>query len=125
MCSGGRIVNYLKAMLGDARHNVVFVGYQAEGTPGAVIQKYGPGHGYVDIDTERFVINAGITTLGGYSAHADQDELLSFVTDMSGWPEEIRLVHGESEAKKVLGDIFKRKYSLRKTPLKLVIPRRL
>lgn len=124
MCSGGRIVNYLKAMLGDARHNVVFVGYQAPGTPGAVIQKYGPGHGYVDIDTERLVINAGITTLCGYSAHADQEELLRFVTDMNSWPEEIRLVHGESEAKKVLGDLFKRKYSLRKTPLKLVIPRR-
>lgn len=124
MCSGGRIVNYLKAMLGKARHNVVFVGYQASGTPGAVIQKYGPGNGYVDIEKERFVINAGITTLGGYSAHADQEELLRFVTDMNSWPEEIRLVHGESEAKKVLGDLFKRKYSLRKIPLKLVIPRR-
>lgn len=37
-CSGGRIVNYLKAMLGDQRHEVLFVGYQAKGTPGAVIQ---------------------------------------------------------------------------------------
>lgn len=34
MCSGGRIVNYLKAMLGDPRHEVMFVGYQAKGTPG-------------------------------------------------------------------------------------------
>lgn len=38
MCSAGRIVNYLKAMVGDPRHEVMFVGYQAKGTPGAVIQ---------------------------------------------------------------------------------------
>src|SRR5690606_32718922 len=34
MCNAGRIVNYLKAMLADERHDVLFVGYQAEGTPG-------------------------------------------------------------------------------------------
>ena len=124
MCSGGRIVNYLKTMLGDSRHNVVFIGYQAPGTPGATIQNYGPLNGYVEINGERFDINADISTVGGYSAHADQQELLRFVTDMNTWPEEIRLVHGESEAKKTLGELFKREYSLRKTPLKLIIPGR-
>lgn len=34
MCNAGSIVNYLKAILGDKRHDVLFVGYQAEGTPG-------------------------------------------------------------------------------------------
>lgn len=47
MCSGGRIVNYLKAMLGDRRHEVVFVGYQAKGTPGAVIQASEGAEGFV------------------------------------------------------------------------------
>lgn len=42
MCSSGRIVNYLKAMLGDERHDVLFVGYQAEGTVGRQIQRFGP-----------------------------------------------------------------------------------
>ena len=41
MCSGGRIVNYLEAMLDETRHNVLFVGYQAQGTLGHLIQKYG------------------------------------------------------------------------------------
>jgi len=41
MCAGGRVVNYLKAMLGDARNDVLFVGYQAAGTPGRDILKYG------------------------------------------------------------------------------------
>ena len=65
MCSGGRIVNYLKAMLGDKRHNVLFVGYQAKGTPGHAIQTYGPKGGYVDLDGERIDIRAGITSIGG------------------------------------------------------------
>ena len=72
MCSGGRIVNYLKAMLGDKRHNVLFVGYQAKGTPGHEIQTHGPKGGYVDLNCERFDIRAGITSVGGYSAYADQ-----------------------------------------------------
>ena len=72
MCSGGRIVNYLKAMLGDKRHNVLFVGYQAKGTPGHEIQTYGPKGGYVYLDGERIDVRAGIASIGGYSAHADQ-----------------------------------------------------
>ena len=45
MCTGGLIVHYLKALLGDQRTDILFVGYQAEGTPGRMIQEYGPGQG--------------------------------------------------------------------------------
>jgi metallo-beta-lactamase family protein len=62
MCSGGRIVNYLKAMLGDPRHDVLFIGYQASGTPGRDIQKYGPKGGYVELDGQRYPIRAGVHT---------------------------------------------------------------
>jgi metallo-beta-lactamase family protein len=99
MCSGGRVVNYLKAMLGDPRHDVLFVGYQAVGTPGRTIQKYGPSGGYVDLDGERYTIRAGVHTLGGYSAHADQANLLRFVKGIRHRPREIRLVHGDDAAK--------------------------
>jgi len=102
MCSGGRIVNYLKAMLGDKRHNVLFVGYQAKGTPGHAIQTYGPKGGYVNLDGERIDIRAGISSIGGYSAHADQNGLVEFVTGMQQWPTEIRVVHGEDNAKHAL-----------------------
>ncbi len=113
MCSGGRIIDYLKAMLGDARHNVVFVGYQACGTAGADIQRFGPGGGYVELDGQRFEIRAGIYTLGGYSAHADQCGLVRFITGMREWPGEIRLIHGEAGAKaqlcRVLEGAYRRK----------------
>lgn len=102
MCTGGRVVNYLKALLEDPRHDIVFVGYQAQGTPGRIIQKYGPHHGYVELDSKRHTINAAIHTLSGYSAHADQRNLVNFIKRMRKPPAEIRLVHGDDEAKKVL-----------------------
>lgn len=110
MCSGGRIVNYLKAMLSDKRHNVLFVGYQAKGTPGHAIQTYGPKGGYVDLDRKRFDIRAGITSIGGYSAHADQKGLVEFVTGMQQWPTEIRVVHGEEKAKQTLTQVLRHRY---------------
>ncbi|MFB1029824.1 MAG: MBL fold metallo-hydrolase [Thauera sp.] len=95
MCAGGRVVNYLREMVGDPRHDVLFVGYQARGTPGHAIQTYGPRGGYVELDGERVDIRAGIHILSGYSAHADRDDLTRFVTRMRHLPGEVRLVHGE------------------------------
>ncbi|MGP9632685.1 MBL fold metallo-hydrolase RNA specificity domain-containing protein [Halomonas sp. AOP43-A1-21] len=102
MCAGGRIMNYLKAMLSDARHQVLFVGYQGTGTPGRDIQQYGPKGGWVEIDGERIDIKAGVTSISGYSAHADQRDLLNFVKRMHRWPHTIRLVHGDQNAREAL-----------------------
>ncbi|MDB6052034.1 MAG: metallo-beta-lactamase [Pseudomonas sp.] len=110
MCSGGRIVNYLKAMLGDPRHHVVFVGYQGKGTPGRDIMTYGPEGGFVVLEGRRIDIRAGIDSVGGYSAHADQADLVGFVTRMKEWPKEIRLIHGEGQAKQCLADVLKARY---------------
>lgn len=120
MCSGGRIVNYLKAMLGDKRHNVLFVGYQAKGTPGHEIQTYGQKGGYVVLDGGRIDIRAGITSIGGYSAHADQKGLVGFVTGMQQWPTEILIVHGESAAKQTLAAILDKRYAQRSETAPLI-----
>lgn len=104
MCAGGRVVNYLREMLGDPRHDVLFVGYQARGTPGHSIQTYGPRGGYVELDGERVDIRAGIHTLSGYSAHADRDDLTRFVTRMRHLPGEVRLVHGEDAVRAAFAD---------------------
>ncbi len=106
MCSGGRIVNYIKALIEDKRTDILFVGYQASGTTGRIIQQYGPTHGYVEIDGKRYTINAGVYTLSGYSAHADQQSLVRFVTRMKKKPDEIRLIHGDDEAKMKLKRIL-------------------
>ncbi len=102
MCAGGRVVDYLKAMLGDPRHDVLFVGYQAAGTPGRAIQQHGPRGGHVDLDGTRLRIRAGIHTLAGYSAHADRDDLTRFVLRMRHPPREVRLVHGDRPAREAL-----------------------
>ena len=107
MCDGGRIVNYLKAMLGQPRNDVVFVGYLAEGTPGRDILRYGPEGGWVELDDERYTIKAGIHQLSGFSAHAGRSDLLRFVDGIRPAPEEIRLVHGDSGAKNALAEALK------------------
>ncbi|MGM0914210.1 MAG: MBL fold metallo-hydrolase RNA specificity domain-containing protein [Pseudomonadota bacterium] len=106
MVSGGRVVNYLKRMLGDPRHCVLFTGYQGAGTPGRDIQRYGPRGGWVALDGERIDIRARVETVSGYSAHADQHDLLNFVRRMRRPPRHIRLVHGERHAQQALREVL-------------------
>ena len=90
MCTGGRIVDHLEHGLQDSANDIFFVGYQAKGTPGRrIIEKKVP-------------VKAGIHTLTGYSAHADQNMLVAWVKSMPTPPGEIRLVHGESHARHAL-----------------------
>jgi len=102
MCSGGRIVNYLKSLIKDTRTDILFSGYQASGTPGRAIQQFGPQGGYVVLDGKRYDINARIHTISGYSAHADQRNLVNFIKRMRKRPKHVRLVHGEPDAQQAL-----------------------
>jgi len=112
MCSGGRIVNYLKQFLTDSTTDVLFVGYQAQGTLGRSIQQYGPTlaqpnkQGYVYIDGNRVTINAMVHTISGYSAHADQNGLVNFVKRMHHKPQHIKIVHGDVNAKQALAQKY-------------------
>ena len=83
---------------------MLFVGCQAKGTSGAVIQASEGAQGFVmlDLDGEMYEIKAKVTTLSGYSAHADQAVLVEFVAGMQAWPGEVRLVHGERGSKEAL-----------------------
>jgi metallo-beta-lactamase family protein len=90
MCTGGRIVDHLEQGLANPKNDILFVGYQAKGTPGRqIIEKKVP-------------VKASIHTLTGYSAHADQTQLVNWVNAMPQPPREIRLVHGEENARKAL-----------------------
>ncbi|MEH6604237.1 MAG: MBL fold metallo-hydrolase [Pseudomonadales bacterium] len=102
MCAGGRMMNYLKALIEDERTDILFIGYQASGTPGRAIQAYGPKGGWVELDHQRYDIKAHVHTISGYSAHADQKDLVNFVKRMRVKPKEIRVVHGDDEAKATL-----------------------
>lgn len=101
MATGGRVVNYLKRLLPDPRHIVLFVGYQADGTPGRQIQRAKSGSEVV-VDRERITVNAYVKSISGFSAHADQQDLVQFVCGSKGRIGKIRLVHGSSAAQKSL-----------------------
>jgi len=92
MCEGGRILHHLRHGLGDARNTVLLVGYQAEGTLGRRLQE---GAETVSIFGEPLVRRARVLSLGGFSAHADQREMLDWVARLRPAPRRIFLVHGE------------------------------
>lgn len=73
MRSSGRIVNYLKAMLGNVRHGVFSFGYLPLGRK---LQR----SGYMEFDVQRYDIRAQLHTIDNYSAHADRSGVVSFVT---------------------------------------------
>ncbi|WP_299791910.1 MBL fold metallo-hydrolase [uncultured Shewanella sp.] len=108
MCSGGRIMNYLKQFIEEPTADILFVGYQAQGTPGRDIQTYGPKKGYVVLEGNKRDIKAGVHTISGYSAHADQANLINFVKRMHHKPKHIRIVHGDDEAKAALAAEYKK-----------------
>lgn len=103
MCTGGRVVNYLKRFIGEPSTDILFVGYQASGTPGQFISR---GSEWVRLDGRRFEIAADVHRINGYSAHADQADLLRFVRQMPDPPKQIRLVHGEYQPKRTLASLL-------------------
>jgi metallo-beta-lactamase family protein len=103
MCAGGRIVNYLKAMIDNPVHDILFVGYQAEGTLGRDILSAKQGDN-LWVDGERKQLRAQVNVINGYSAHADQKDLINFVKRMRKPPELVKLVHGSEHAKRTLAD---------------------
>lgn len=137
MAAGGRIVNYLKAMLEDPVHNVLFVGYQVPGTPGFEILKAG-GWGRnsragsllqgdvspqkIELDGEEFFVRTGVEMVGGYSAHADQEDLLQFVKGMQQLPSEIRIVHGNDKARASLRQKFLKLAQEQGKTIEVVLP---
>ncbi|PSW19476.1 MBL fold metallo-hydrolase [Photobacterium sanctipauli] len=99
MCTGGRIMNYLEALLPDKRTDIIMIGYQARGTLGNQLAQE---RGKVQINQRQVSVKASVHTMSGYSAHADQSDLLKFVANINHGPSKIHIVHGEYAAQKAL-----------------------
>jgi metallo-beta-lactamase family protein len=95
MCEAGRIRHHLKHNLWRAESTVLFVGYQAQGTLGQVIQS---GEPMVRIEGEEVAVRARIRTIDAFSAHADQRELVRWVERRLPVREGLFLTHGEPAA---------------------------
>ncbi len=101
MCNGGRIRHHLKHNLSKKGTHVIIVGFQVTGTPGRALVD---GAKTLKIGNDEVPVNASIHTLGGFSAHADQSQLLDWVENFKDSHPDIYLVHGEDKAKVALSD---------------------
>lgn len=93
MCTGGRIRHHLQQNIGREECSILFVGYAATGTLARIVID---GAKEVRIYGEKVTVRAKIHTINGFSAHADQAELLEWHKQI-GNPERTYLVHGEEE----------------------------
>ncbi len=98
MCDGGRIRHHLRHHLPNPRTTVLIVGYQAAGTLGRRLVERAPS---VSINGQRVPVRARIVTLGGFSAHADQQAILGWLRKFRR-PPQTWLVHGEPQAANAL-----------------------
>jgi metallo-beta-lactamase family protein len=99
MCTGGRVVGHLRRLLPIDQTTVLFMSYQAEGTPGRGIQRAATRGGRVWLDHEEVRVRAHVETLSGLSAHADRRELarwLNAIPDV----QQVALHHGEPKAQR-------------------------
>ncbi len=104
MCEGGRILHHLRHGLGNERNTVLFVGFQAEGTLGRRLQD---GVETVNILGEPVRRRAEIVSLDGFSAHADQAELVDWASRLEPRPRQVFLVHGELAAAEILSGVLR------------------
>lgn len=100
MCTGGRIKHHLKHNVWRRQNHVMIVGFQARGTLGRSLVD---GAGHIRLWGETVKVNARIHTIGGLSAHADQQELLDWYQAFENRPQVV-LVHGEESAMYPLAD---------------------
>lgn len=95
MVTGGRVLTYLKQYIGRPETTVLLAGFQAEGTRGSQLEA---GASEVKIYGKYYPVRAQIQSLDGLSAHADQSELLDWLSDVKTDPEKVFLIHGEPQA---------------------------
>lgn len=94
MSSGGRVVHHLKNLLPDARNTVILVGFQASGTRGRQLED---GQKEVKIHGAWIPVNAHICKVESFSVHADSNELINWLGQMSK-PSNTFVVHGEVDS---------------------------
>jgi len=107
MANAGRIKHHLRHNLWKPGASVIFVGWQGVGTPGRKILN---GAKKIRLFGEEVAINAKIFTINGFSGHAGQDDLMSWLGAMRGKPVKVILVHGEAEVQKEFANLISEKF---------------
>ena len=95
MMTGGRVLHHLERLLPDRSNLIVLVGYQAAGTRGRSLQQ---GAQTLRMHGQDIPVHAQVLDAEGLSAHADRNEIVSWVKSAPHLPHNVFLVHGEGGA---------------------------
>ena len=109
MCNAGRIKHHLRHNLWRPGASVVFAGYQGVGTPG---RKIVDGAKSITILGEEVAVAAKIFTIGGFSGHAGQSQILDWVKAFTHKDLKVFLVHGEDKALSTLAGLLQERFGL-------------
>jgi len=104
MCTGGRIKHHLVNNISREENTVIFVGYQAAGTLGRQIVN---GAKRVRMLGQYYPVKAGITQLNGFSAHADRDGLIRWLSSLRKPPRRVFVTHGELDSSQHLAGLIR------------------
>jgi metallo-beta-lactamase family protein len=107
MATGGRILTYFEHYLGDSSCTILLVGYQAEGIRGRQLLD---GVRERKLHGKYFRVKAVIENVEGLSAHADQAELIHWMSSLSKSPKFILITHGEPASAQALQDKVREVY---------------
>jgi len=109
MCNGGRILHHLKRNLWKEEARVLIVGFQGHGSLGRRLVE---GQSSVSIHGEKVIVRARIHTLGGFSAHAGQGDLLAWLSAVAPSRPRVVITHGEDKARKALAAEVRKHFGL-------------
>ena len=118
MCEAGRILHHLRYKIHNPRNTVLVVGYMAQHTLGRRILELGRDYAsrsrrgpapMVKFLSKEYPLEAHVVELGGFSAHADRDEMYRFVSESNLRIKKIALVHGEEDQSLAFADFLKKK----------------
>ena len=107
MCNAGRILHHLRHNLPKPETSVIIVGFQGDGSLGRQLVD---GRKEVSIFGEKVAVNARIHTLGGFSAHAGQSDLIRWFHTMSQTRPRVVLTHGEARGRDPLATLIRARY---------------
>ena len=110
MCTGGRIVHHLRHNLPLKDTVVLIVGYQSANSLGRRLVE---GEKEVRIFGERIPVNATVHTMGGFSAHADQQGLLDWYAAVAPSKPRTIITHGEDSAREVFSELIQTKHGMK------------
>jgi metallo-beta-lactamase family protein len=110
MCTAGRIKHHLKHNIWRPGASIIIVGFQAEGTTGRQIVD---GAKTITIFGEKIAVKAKVYTIGGFSAHADQADLLAWVSHFASTSRpRCFVIHGEPSASEALATAIRQRFGL-------------